>query len=780
MKRPGMIPAVFAAVVLALLLATRRDLREPHLRLFSDMMRSPAYHSQQSNPVFRDGKTLQAPVPGTIARDFHPFPYGPGTGERERAGRELKNPFLPSYEVMSRGKRVFEVFCMHCHGRRGLGDGAVAKAFPAFSMPLASKSSFDLPDGTLFHIITYGRNLMPSHASQVDQDDRWKVIYYLRDLQRQEIARLGPNAVVPEDPRRLILVSPAYGKELFAANCAACHGDEGRFPKPGIPTIHSQAVLAIADDAYYWDIINHGRSGTQMPAWKSVLTRTQIQSLIQYFRSWTPTGPDLSKMAALHGDVPHGQAVFTARCAGCHGPEGRGGIGLSLNSKTFLAIASDSFLRETIALGRHHTAMPSSYDLTPQDIGDLVALIRSWSKPSHTFSDVQALLPAASLKAGKDSFQARCAGCHGENGEGGIGSLLHGDDFLAMAGDELLYKVIMEGRPGTEMPSWRFLSAQEAAGLIAFIRSWQKAPAVALSTGTRRGRPEFGEVLYKLECSKCHGVLGEGDLGTQLGNPALLSQLSDDFLWRSTAYGKAGTEMKGFINRPRKPLIGEDIDHIIAFLRQLQRNPPPEDLKRHYSWTSVADGKKVFEQKGGCVKCHGGAGEGGTGPALGNPAFLKAVTEGFLAATIVLGREDTAMKSYTRGGDVRLEQEDIENVVSYIRSFEKTQTKAVRRIDHSPKLAAAGRLLFRENCAKCHGREGLGRHGARPGEFAPSLNNQEFLKAADDNFLLATIALGRPGTPMRGFGDGLEAKPGLSADQVRQIVAFLRSWRNRR
>jgi mono/diheme cytochrome c family protein len=139
------------------------------------------------------------------------------------------------------------------------------------------------------------------------------------------------------------------------------------------------------------------------------------------------------------------------------------------------------------------------------------------------------------------------------------------------------------------------------------------------------------------------------------------------------------------------------------------------------------------------------------------------------------------MHSYFNGADVaRLEQEDFENVVAYVRGFEKNPPAARRRVEITPERAAEGRILFRENCSTCHGLEGMGKHGEKVGDFAPSLNNPEFLKAADDNFLLATIALGRPGTPMRPFGDGMAGKSGLTADQIRKIVAFLRSWEKRR
>ena len=777
MNRKSLRPALILAVFLsALILATRRNLEKPAPRLFWGMVRNAAVHSQTSSPEFSDGRAMRPPPPGTVARGDRPFHYGPTAEERERAGRELKNPFPPSYEVLTRGKQVFETYCQHCHGHSGLGDGAVSKAFPGFSYPLASKSTYDLPDGTIFHIITYGRNLMPAHALQVSPDDRWKVIDYLRDLQRAEIARLGPAAVIPEDPRRNSLVSAPYGKELFAQNCASCHGDEGRTPMHGIPTLHSPAVLAIADDEYYADIITQGRPGTSMPSWKSVLTKSQIASVVLYIRSWSSAAPERSPDVA-GTTVGRGRELFLTHCIGCHGAEGRGGIGNSLSSPSFLALASDDFLRQTISLGRHKTAMPASYDLQGGDVEALIAYIRSWSKPAPGLDEIESLIPAASAKDGSALFATKCAGCHGAKGEGAIGSSLSAGSFLAMADDRFLARVITQGRPGTEMPAWRQLSARQVADLVKSIRAWQTVPSVALSSATRAGRAEFGEVLYRQECVKCHGPQGEGDLGTQIGNPILLTQLSDDFIWRTIAYGKSGTEMKGFHTRARNPLPEGDIDHLVAYLRRMQSHPPAAGLKRTYSWASASDGRKVFEKKANCAKCHGLEGEGGSGPSLGNPGFLSAASNGFLEGTVILGRESTPMHSYFNGEDTpHLEQEDFENVVAYVRGFEKNPPKAHRRVEVTPERVADGRKLFAENCATCHGSEGKGKHGEKLGDFAPSLNNSEFLKAADDNFLLATIALGRPGTPMRAFGDGMAGKSGLTADQIRRIVAFLRTW----
>jgi mono/diheme cytochrome c family protein len=75
-----------------------------------------------------------------------------------------------------------------------------------------------------------------------------------------------------------------------------------------------------------------------------------------------------------------------------------------------------------------------------------------------------------------------------------------------------------------------------------------------------------------------------------------------------------------------------------------------------------------------CIGCHGVDGQGLTAPALRNPAFLDAVTDGFLQATIVRGRPGTAMRAWARGrqGFAELEPQDINDIVAHIRSWRPT------------------------------------------------------------------------------------------------------------
>jgi hypothetical protein len=73
----------------------------------------------------------------------------------------------------------------------------------------------DWPDGQLFHRPMRGQNSMPSHARQVDANDAWSVIHYIRQMQKvQPVAPPAPNAVAPASvpavaPASVPAVAPA-------------------------------------------------------------------------------------------------------------------------------------------------------------------------------------------------------------------------------------------------------------------------------------------------------------------------------------------------------------------------------------------------------------------------------------------------------------------------------------------------------------------------------------------------------------------------------------------
>ena len=78
---------------------------------------------------------------------------------------------------------LYQQHCAVCHGPSGLGDGPVTRLGVPPPPSLLSERSRAMPDGRLFHIITYGVGNMPPYAGQVDRLDRWKAVLHIRSLQ---------------------------------------------------------------------------------------------------------------------------------------------------------------------------------------------------------------------------------------------------------------------------------------------------------------------------------------------------------------------------------------------------------------------------------------------------------------------------------------------------------------------------------------------------------------------------------------------------------------------
>lgn len=159
--------------------------REPGYEYAPQMYMPTAYKPDQPNPNFKDGKTAQVPVKGSIPVGFEPFAYANTPADYEKAGQELKNPIGLTPEVLEEGKLLFVNMCSHCHGNEGKGDGSIVAA-GKFPPPPAYQSELlkNLSEGKMFFSITYGKNLMGSHSSQLSKEERWKIIHFIQTLQK--------------------------------------------------------------------------------------------------------------------------------------------------------------------------------------------------------------------------------------------------------------------------------------------------------------------------------------------------------------------------------------------------------------------------------------------------------------------------------------------------------------------------------------------------------------------------------------------------------------------
>ena len=156
-----------------------------YMEPFNWMMVQGKLKPQAASTLFKDGIGMRPPVPGTVARGFLPYAF---KGRPEDAGKYLANPLPVTKPVLDLGREKYLTFCSPCHGNFGRGDSRLAGQFPN-PPTLHSDKVREWTDGSIFHVITEGQNVMPSYAAQISRDERWAIVHYVRVLQRAHYAK---------------------------------------------------------------------------------------------------------------------------------------------------------------------------------------------------------------------------------------------------------------------------------------------------------------------------------------------------------------------------------------------------------------------------------------------------------------------------------------------------------------------------------------------------------------------------------------------------------------
>lgn len=211
MNKRNFLSTVCAAVALAAVTTACGDGTTRSLGLeYSRNMYDPiAYNPDQPNNNFENKITAQTPPANTLPQGFERFgdEYANTIEDYQRAGVELTNPLEVNEENLAQGKHLFLANCSMCHGKEGAGDGSITKDRsvtdsrgtrqlenfpnpPAYTRSGGANSSrgglmADLTAGKIYHTIYYGLNTMGSHASQLNPEERWKVVMYVQELQKK-------------------------------------------------------------------------------------------------------------------------------------------------------------------------------------------------------------------------------------------------------------------------------------------------------------------------------------------------------------------------------------------------------------------------------------------------------------------------------------------------------------------------------------------------------------------------------------------------------------------
>ena len=201
MKKLNLVLIVILFTAGAASIISCNDKRHPGRVYMPDMAYSRAYEAYDSyDNLTKEGVDYKNyPVEGTIRRgDLFPYTLTNDTNGYNMSAA-IKNPLLALDSLgMKEAQRLFMINCAICHGPNMDAQGPIADKIGAVAN-LKAKPKITLAEGTIFHVMTYGKNNMGSYASQLDRKQRWMIVQYIKSEQAKELAKSNTPATGAAD-----------------------------------------------------------------------------------------------------------------------------------------------------------------------------------------------------------------------------------------------------------------------------------------------------------------------------------------------------------------------------------------------------------------------------------------------------------------------------------------------------------------------------------------------------------------------------------------------------
>ena len=186
MKKIKLIVALISVAILATVFESCDNNREPGKIYMPDMTYSRAFEAYTANDLKKENiNYIPYPVEGTVRRgDLFPYTL-PNDSNGYKMSAEVKDPLPPLDTIqMAEAQRLFNINCAICHGPKMDAQGPLSTGgkIPAVAN-LTLAQYVKMPEGTMFHVATYGKNNMGSYASQLSRKQRWMVVQYIKSTQ---------------------------------------------------------------------------------------------------------------------------------------------------------------------------------------------------------------------------------------------------------------------------------------------------------------------------------------------------------------------------------------------------------------------------------------------------------------------------------------------------------------------------------------------------------------------------------------------------------------------
>jgi mono/diheme cytochrome c family protein len=357
-----------------------------------------------------------------------PVMHDPDEGDPPGAYADLTNPLPLTVEILDEGKAIFTRECMVCHGDAGRGHGPYRDLLQPGPPDFGDGSYGDYTDADYFWRISEGVpwSAMPAWKINYRDEDRWKLVYYIRAIFTQTEER-PPGIQTGEEPKPGVDfeypefykesarfpedVSYERGKRFFLEHCAHCHGLagdgqgwDGQYLNPKPADFQGMRNKQMTPEAQGEHLakVTFGIKDSAMPVWAEFLPVDQRWDTLQFLMgSWMAGKP---RTTSVYGNgeiaadfvlassdvyvseghtisVTHGADVFAQYCATCHGDQGQGNGPGTQNSASGGPAAYPANMGEAYIFWRVWEGVPDSvmypfqWLLSDSDVWDVTVYV---------------------------------------------------------------------------------------------------------------------------------------------------------------------------------------------------------------------------------------------------------------------------------------------------------------------------------------------------------------------------------------------------------------------
>jgi mono/diheme cytochrome c family protein len=173
-------------------------------------------------------------------------------------------------------------------------------------------------------------------------------------------------------------------------------------------------------------------------------------------------------------------------------------------------------------------------------------------------------------------------------------------------------------------------------------------------------------LLYRQNCSACHGADGQGGLTVGIGRPAYLAIAADAAIRRVAEEGRRGTAMPAFAQKAGGMLTDAQIDILVRGIREhwAKSGAFDDDKPPAYAASAPGDperGHSVFMAS--CSSCHGPDGRGAR--PIADSSYLGLVSDQHLRTVIIVGMPHLGMPDW-RTHAKPLSDADVTDTVAWL------------------------------------------------------------------------------------------------------------------